>query len=99
MIYCNHQRTTKTDNKMSDELFDSSKADRRNMQKTTENQLIHILEAELVKALGCTEPIAIAYASAVAKKYLGAIPEKITVSCSGNMIKNAKAVVVPITAA
>ncbi|NNJ30298.1 L-cysteine desulfidase family protein [Lacrimispora defluvii] len=67
------------------------------MQKTTEDQLIHILETELVKALGCTEPIAIAYASATAKKYLGAIPEKITVSCSGNMIKNAKAVVVPMT--
>ncbi len=46
------------------------------MQKTTEDQLIHILETELVKALGCTEPIAIAYASATAKKYLGAIPEK-----------------------
>ena len=67
------------------------------MLKKTESQLIHILETELVKALGCTEPIAIAYASATAKKYLGGIPEKITVSCSGNMIKNAKAVVVPMT--
>ncbi len=82
---------------MNDEAIGSSAADWRNMQKTTENQLIHILETELVKALGCTEPIAIAYASAAAKKYLGAIPEKITVSCSGNMIKNAKAVVVPMT--
>ena len=67
------------------------------MQKVTEKHLIHILETELVKALGCTEPIAIAYASATAKKYLGAIPETIVVSCSGNIIKNAKAVVVPMT--
>lgn len=67
------------------------------MQKVTEKHLIHILEAELVKALGCTEPIAIAYASATAKKYLGVVPEKITISCSGNIIKNAKAVVVPMT--
>ena len=67
------------------------------MQKVTEKQLIHILETELVKALGCTEPIAIAYASATAKKHLGAVPEKIIISCSGNIIKNAKAVVVPMT--
>ena len=67
------------------------------MQKVTEKHLIHILEVELVKALGCTEPIAIAYASATAKTYLGVVPEKITISCSGNIIKNAKAVVVPMT--
>lgn len=62
-----------------------------------EDQLIRILELELVKALGCTEPIAIAYASATARKHLGGLPEQITVACSGNIIKNAKAVVVPMT--
>ncbi|MEW4412773.1 L-serine ammonia-lyase, iron-sulfur-dependent, subunit alpha [Clostridium sp. AN503] len=67
------------------------------MQNTTETQFIKILEAELVKALGCTEPIAIAYAGAVARDCLGSVPEEMTVSCSGNIIKNAKAVVVPMT--
>ncbi|MEY8354263.1 L-serine ammonia-lyase, iron-sulfur-dependent, subunit alpha [Lachnospiraceae bacterium 54-53] len=67
------------------------------MEHTLENQLIRILEAELVKALGCTEPIAIAYASASARKHLGALPDKVTIFCSGNIIKNAKAVVVPRT--
>lgn len=67
------------------------------MQNTTEVQFMKILEAELVKALGCTEPIAIAYAGAVARECLGIVPEEITVSCSGNIIKNAKAVVVPMT--
>ncbi len=54
-----------------------------------------ILEAELKPALGCTEPIAIALASATARSYLGSMPEKITVSCSGNVIKNVKGVTVP----
>lgn len=56
-----------------------------------------ILREELVPALGCTEPIAIAYASAKAKEVLGVIPSNIKVSCSGNIIKNVKSVVVPNT--
>lgn len=60
-------------------------------------QFAGILKAELVKALGCTEPIAIAYASTVAREYLGAMPDSMKISCSGNIIKNAKAVVVPMT--
>lgn len=56
-----------------------------------------ILGEELVPALGCTEPIAIAYASAKAKEVLGAFPSGIKVSCSGNIIKNVKSVVVPNT--
>ena len=48
-------------------------------------------------ALGCTEPIAIALASAKAREALGAMPEKITAACSGNIIKNAKGVIVPTT--
>ncbi|MCX7842571.1 MAG: L-serine ammonia-lyase, iron-sulfur-dependent, subunit alpha [Clostridia bacterium] len=58
---------------------------------------ITILKEELVPALGCTEPIAIAYASAKACEVLGRFPEKLLVKCSGNIIKNAKSVIVPNT--
>ncbi len=54
-----------------------------------------ILENELVLALGCTEPIAIAYAAATARELLGEFPDKMTVNCSGNIIKNVKGVIVP----
>ena len=56
---------------------------------------IQVLEEELVTALGCTEPIAIAYAGAVARKHLGREPERLVVRCSGNIIKNVKGVTVP----
>ena len=56
-----------------------------------------ILQEELVPALGCTEPIAIAYAAAKARDVLGGLPSYIKVSCSGNIIKNVKSVVVPNT--
>lgn len=55
------------------------------------------LEQELVPAYGCTEPIAIAYASAVAAKTLGVKPEKIIANLSPNIIKNANSVKVPGT--
>ena len=54
-----------------------------------------ILKDELVPAMGCTEPIAIAYAAAKAAQVLGAAPERISVACSGNIIKNVKGVIVP----
>ncbi len=54
-----------------------------------------ILEEELVPALGCTEPIAIAYAAATARDILGKIPERVLIKSSGNIIKNVKSVVVP----
>lgn len=56
---------------------------------------VGILKEELVPALGCTEPISLAYAGAVCRKLLGEIPEYTDVSCSGNIIKNVKGVVVP----
>jgi len=56
-----------------------------------------ILNQELMLALGCTEPIAIAYAAATARDTLGRMPEKIRVECSGNIIKNVKGVIVPGT--
>ncbi len=54
-----------------------------------------ILNQELLTALGCTEPICIAYCSAEMRKALGAEPEKISVRCSGNLVKNAKGATVP----
>ncbi len=54
-----------------------------------------ILEDELIPALGCTEPIALAYAAARARDVLGCRPESMLVRCSGNIIKNVKGVTVP----
>ena len=56
-----------------------------------------LLEKELIPAMGCTEPIAIAYAGAKARQVLNQVPDRITVKCSGNIIKNVKGVVVPST--
>lgn len=54
-----------------------------------------ILNRELVCALGCTEPIAVAYAAALARETLGSEPDHLELSCSGNIIKNVKSVTVP----
>ena len=67
------------------------------MEKHVYEEYLAILKEELVPALGCTEPIAIAYAAAKAREVLGKMPESITVKCSGNIIKNVKAVIVPTT--
>ena len=58
---------------------------------------LQILKEELIPAMGCTEPIAVAYAAAVARKTLGAVPERVCVGASGSMIKNVKSVIVPNT--
>ena len=60
-------------------------------------QYLDILHEELRPAMGCTEPIALAYAAAKARQVLGAIPDKIRLFVSGNIIKNVKSVVVPNT--
>ena len=60
-------------------------------------QYLNILHEELRPAMGCTEPIALAYAAAKATQVLGAVPEKIRLFVSGNIIKNVKSVVVPNT--
>lgn len=60
-----------------------------------EERYISTLKKELVPALGCTEPIAIAYAAAKAREVLDCLPERVEVRCSGNIIKNVKAVTVP----
>lgn len=56
-----------------------------------------LIRKELIPAMGCTEPIAIAYASAKAREILGSIPTKITANLSSNIIKNANSVTVPST--
>ena len=60
-------------------------------------QYVKILEEELKPAMGCTEPIAVAYAGAKARQILGCEPEQIRLYVSGNIIKNVKSVVVPNT--
>ena len=60
-------------------------------------QYINILKEELRPAMGCTEPIALAYAGAKARQVLGALPDKVQLFASGNIIKNVKSVVVPNT--
>ena len=58
---------------------------------------VKILREELRPAMGCTEPIAVAYAAAVAARELGCVPETVEIVVSGNIIKNVKSVVVPNT--
>ncbi|WP_109616589.1 L-cysteine desulfidase family protein [Sediminitomix flava] len=60
-----------------------------------EKLILKIMEEEIVPAEGCTEPIAIAYAAAQAVQFLGKSPEKLVIKVSGNILKNAKSVVVP----
>ncbi len=60
-------------------------------------QYVKILKEELVPAMGCTEPIAIAYASAKARAVLGETPISASVEVSANIVKNAKSVTVPHT--
>lgn len=65
------------------------------LDKKVYSEYVKILEEELVEAMGCTEPIAMSYAGAKAREFLGGIPEKITAKCSGNMLKNVRCVVIP----
>lgn len=65
------------------------------MDRKIYDTYVAILKRELRPALGCTEPIAIAYAAAKARSVLGCMPEKVALQCSGSIIKNVKAVIVP----
>ena len=58
---------------------------------------IQILKDELLPAMGCTEPIAVAYAGAIARRTLNALPDAVELTVSGNIIKNVKSVIVPHT--
>lgn len=65
------------------------------MSETYRQFYTELLHKELMPAMGCTEPIAIAYASAICAHELGRKPESIVAACSPNIIKNVKSVVVP----
>ncbi len=65
------------------------------MDRRIYESYVAILRHELVPALGCTEPIAIAFAAARAREVLGRFPEHISAKLSGNIIKNVKSVIVP----
>lgn len=69
------------------------------MEKTSEKYqaYVEILKEELVPAMGCTEPIALAYAAANAREVLGCRPERVLIEASGSIIKNVKSVIVPNT--
>lgn len=67
------------------------------MDKEVYQKYVSILEKELVPAMGCTEPIALAYAAAKGREILGKLPDKVVVKASGSIIKNTKSVVVPNT--
>ena len=58
---------------------------------------INILKEELIPAMGCTEPIAIAYCAAKAREVLQAVPDRVRIEASGSIIKNVKSVIVPNT--
>ena len=65
------------------------------MSQQLHDMFLQVLSKELIPALGCTEPIAIAYAAAKARQILELEPEGIRLRCSGNIIKNVKGVAVP----
>ncbi len=65
------------------------------MQNQVTEVFLSILREELIPAMGCTEPIALAYAAAKAREYLSGEPEKICVYCSDNIIKNVRCVQIP----
>ena len=63
--------------------------------ETKIEKVLKILEEEIVAAEGCTEPIALSYAAAKARRILGTVPNKVDVFLSGNIIKNVKSVTIP----
>lgn len=67
------------------------------LSENIKSTYVEILKEELMLAMGCTEPIAIAYASAILVDVLGTYPTHISAGLSGNIIKNVKSVIVPMT--
>ncbi len=67
------------------------------MEDKIYREYVKILQEELIPATGCTEPIAVAYAAAVARDTLGSMPEQVDIAVSANIIKNVKSVIVPHT--
>lgn len=73
------------------------RAEDEKMEKVLYESYVKILKEELLTAMGCTEPIAVAYAAAIARKTLGKMPKSAIISVSGNILKNVKSVIVPNT--
>lgn len=67
------------------------------MDRELYDAYVSILKEELIPAMGCTEPIAVAYAAAIARKALGYRPDNVEIFVSGNILKNVKSVIVPHT--
>lgn len=67
------------------------------LTKDDYQKYIDVLKEELIPAMGCTEPISIAYAAALARKYMEVLPDRVEVCVSGNIVKNVKSVIVPNT--
>lgn len=67
------------------------------MDRILYDSYLDILREELIPAMGCTEPIAVAYAAAIARDTLGCMPDSTELIVSGNIVKNVKSVVVPNT--
>ena len=65
------------------------------MDKNIYKNYLAILREEMIPAMGCTEPIALAYGAARAREILGKEPERIVAKCSGNIIKNVRCVIIP----
>ncbi len=68
-----------------------------NLDQQIVDNYINILKEELVLAIGCTEPVSIAYCAAMSRHVLGEQPDKIKIKVSGNMLKNAMGVIIPHT--
>lgn len=67
------------------------------LEQSLKDNFLAILKEELIPAMGCTEPISIAFAAAIVRKVLNCLPDEINVDVSGNIIKNVKSVIVPHT--
>ena len=67
------------------------------MDKNIYKNYLAILREEMIPAMGCTEPISLAYGASLARKVLNHLPAKIVVEASGSIIKNVKSVIVPNT--
>ncbi len=67
------------------------------MDTILQEAYLAILNEELIPAMGCTEPIAVAYGAAIARATLGEIPDSLEIRVSGNIVKNVKSVIVPHT--
>lgn len=67
------------------------------MNNDTEEKILKLIQREVIPAIGCTEPMAVALCVAKATEILGGVPDKISLDLSGNIIKNAMGVGIPGT--